>query len=84
MLELFWMPIPFKRYQNTPGCNTDIDKKKSKSYDFAIEGKNLVVSYCATNYVTGNVVSTAQQWPKSANKKTDLHMPKPFQVYKGI
>ena len=21
------MPIPFKRYQNTPGCNTDIDKK---------------------------------------------------------
>ena len=70
------MPIPFKQYQNTPGCNTDIT-------DFDIEGKNLVVSYCATNYVTGNVVSTAQQWSKSANKKTDLDMPKPFQVYKG-
>ena len=21
------MPIPFKQHQNTPGCNTDIDKK---------------------------------------------------------
>ena len=39
------------------------------------------VAICATNYVTCNLVSTDQRWPKSAEKQVDVAMPKPFEDY---
>ena len=48
---------------------TTLAKKPRGYYDFATDGKNLVVSWlnnevvtCSTNYVTCNPVSTAQRW----------------------
>ena len=65
-------------------------KKPRRSYNFATDGKNLVVSWldikvvtCATNYVTCNPVSTAQRWSKSVKKRVDIPMPKPLEDYNG-
>ena len=77
------------RFHAAPVANkTTLAKKTRGSYDFATDGKNLVVSWvdnkvvtCATNYVTCSPVSTAQWWPKSAKKWVDVSMPKPFQDY---
>ena len=67
---------------------TTLAKKPRGSYDFATDGKNLVVSWldnkvvtCATNYVTCNPVSTTQRWSKSAKKRVDVPMPKPIEDY---
>ena len=67
---------------------TTLAKKPKGSYDFATDGKNLVaywldckVKACATIYVTCNPVSTAQRWSKSAKKRVDLPVPKPFEDY---
>ena len=56
-------------FHGTPVANKiTLAKKPIGSYDFATDGKNLVVSCldnkvvtCATNYVTCNPVSTAQR-----------------------
>ena len=64
------------RFHCTPvASKTTLAKKPRGSYDLATDGKNLVVSWldnkvvtCASNYVTCNPVSTAQQWSKSARK----------------
>ena len=77
------------RSHGAPVANkTTLAKKPRGSYDFATDGKNLVVSRldnkvvtCATNYVTCNPVSTAQQWSKSAKKRVDVPVPKPFEDY---
>ena len=56
-------------------------KKPRGSYDFAIDSKNLVVSWldnkvvtCVTNYVACNPVSIAQRWSKSNKKQVDVPM----------
>ena len=74
-------------FHGTPVANkTTLAKKPRGSYDFATEGKNLVVSWldnkvvtCATIYVTCNPVSTAQRWSKLAKKRVDVPMPKPLE-----
>ena len=76
-------------FHGAPVANkTTLAKKPRGSYDFATDGKNLVVSWldnkvvtCATNCVTCNPVSTAQRWSKSAKKRVDVPMPKPFEDY---
>ena len=76
-------------FHGAPVANkTTLAKKPRGSYDFATSGKNVVVSWldnkvvtCATNYVTCNPVSTAQQWSNSAKKQVDVPMPKPFEDY---
>ena len=52
---------------------TTLAKKPRISYDFATDGKYLVVSWldnkvvtCAINYVASNPVNTDQRWSKSA------------------
>ena len=60
-------------FHGAPVANkTTLAKKPRGSYDFATDGKNLVVSRlnnkvvtCATNYVTCNPFSTAKRWSKS-------------------
>ena len=77
------------RFHGAPVANKiTLAKKPTGSYDFVTDGKNLVVSWldnevvtCATNYVTCNPVSTAQRWPKSATKRVDVPMLKPFEDY---
>ena len=77
------------RFHGAPVANkTKLAKKPRGSYDFATDGKNLIVSWldnkvvtCATNYVTYNPVSTAQRWSKSAKKRVDVPVPKPFEDY---
>ena len=74
-------------FHGAPVANkTTLAKKPRGSYDFATNGKNLVVSWldnkvviCATNYVTCNLVSTDQRWSKSAKKQIDVAMSKPFE-----
>ena len=74
-------------FHGAPVANeTTLAKKPRGSYDFATSGKNVVVSWldnkvvtCATNYVTYNPVSTAQRWSRSAKKRVDVPMPKPFE-----
>ena len=63
-------------------------KKPRGSYDFAIDSKNLVVSWldnkvvnCVTNYVACNPVSIAQRWSKSNKKQVDVPMWKYFEDY---
>ena len=67
---------------------TTLAKKPRGSYDFATNGKNLVVSQlnnkvvtCAANCVTFNPVSTTQRWSKSAKKQVDVPILKPFEDY---
>ena len=67
---------------------TTLAKKPRGSYDFATNGKNLVVSWlnnkvvtCTTNCVTCNPVSTTQRWSKSAKKQVDVPILKPFEDY---
>ena len=75
------------RFHGVPvAIKTTLAKKPRGSYDFATSGKNVVVSWldnkvvtCATNYVTYNPVSTAQRWSRSAKKRVDVPMPKPFE-----
>ena len=75
-------------FHGAPVANkTTLAKKPRGSYDFATDGKKLVVSWldnkvvtCSTNCVTCNSVSTAQWWPKSAKKRV-VPMPKPFEDY---
>ena len=77
------------RFHGAPIANkTTLAKKPRGSYDFATDGKNLVVSWldnkvvtCATNYVTCNPVSTTQRWSKSAKKGFDVPMLNPFEDY---
>ena len=60
-------------FHGAPVVNkTTLTKKPRGSYNFATDGKNLVVSWldykivtCATNHVTCNSFSTAQRWSKS-------------------
>ena len=73
----------------TVANTTTVTNKPRGSYDFATDGKNLVVSWlenkvvtCATDYVTCNPVNTAQRCSKSAKKRVDVPMPKPFKGYK--
>ena len=70
----------------TVANKTTVANKPRGSYDFAADGKNLVVSWldnkvvtCATDYVTCNPVNTPQRWSKSAKKRVDVPMPKPFE-----
>ena len=79
------------RFHGAPVVNkTTLAKKPKGSYEFATDRKNLVVTWmdnevvtCATNYVgdyvTCNPVSTAQWWSKSAKKRVDVPVPKPFE-----
>ena len=67
---------------------TTLAKKPRGPYNFATNGKNLVVSWlnnkvvtCATNYVNCNPVITAQRWSKSVKKPVDVPMPEPFENY---
>ena len=77
------------RFHVAPVANkTTLAKKPRGPYDFATNGKNLVVSWlnnkvvtCATNYVNCNPVITAQRWSKSAKKPADVPMPEPFENY---
>ena len=74
------------RFHGAPGANkTTLAKKPRGSYDFATSDKNLVVLWldnkvltCVTNYVTCNLDSTAQRCSKSAKKRVDVPMQKPF------
>ena len=74
------------RFHGAPGANkTTLAKKPRGSYDFATSDKNLVVLWldnkvltCVTNYVTCNLDSTAQRCSKSAKKRLDVPMQKPF------
>ena len=74
------------RFHDAPVANkTTLAKKPRGSYDFATDGKNLVVSpldnkvvTCATNHVICNPVSTAQRWSKSAKTRVDVPIPKPL------
>ena len=77
------------RFYGAPVANkTTLVKKPRGSYDFATDGKNLLVSWqdnkvvtCATNYVACNPVSTAQLWSKSAKKRVNVPMPKLFETF---
>lgn len=77
------------RFQDALFVNkAKLAKKRSGSYGFAIDCKNLVESWldskvvtCSTNYVTCNPVSTAQRWSKSTKKKIDMAMLKTLQVF---
>ena len=82
-------PFPCLPLPSPPVANkTTLAKKLRGSYDFATDGKNLVVYWldnkvitCATNYVTCNLVSAAQRWSKSAKKLVGVPMLKPFEDY---
>ena len=89
-LGICWLGVfQENRFQYTLFTNkAKLAKKRSGSYDFAIDGKNLVVSWldskvvtCSTNYVTCNPVSMVQQWSKSTKKKIDMAMLKALQVF---
>ena len=67
---------------------TTLAKKRRESYDFATNSKNLVgpwlnnkVVTCATNYITCTPLNTAPRWSKSAKKRVDVPIPKPFEDY---
>ena len=69
----------------TVANKTALAKKRRGFYDFAANGKYLVVPSldnkavtCTTNYVTHNPVSTAQPLSKSAKIRVDVPMLKPF------
>ena len=74
------------RFHSAPVANkTALAKKARGSYDFATDGKYLVVSSldnkvvtCAANYVTHNPVSRAQPSSKSTKTRVDVPMLKPF------
>ena len=76
-------------FNGVPVANkTTLAKKSRGSYDFATDDKNLVVTWldnkavtCTTNYLTCNPVSTAKRWSKSAKKRIDVPMMKPFEDY---
>ena len=76
-------------FHGAPVANkTTLAKKPRGSYDFATDGKNLVLPWldnegvtCVTNHVTCNPVSTAQRWSKPAKKRVDVPTPKPFENY---
>ena len=78
-------------FHGAPVANkTTLAKKPGGSYDFVTDGKKLVVSWldnkvvtCATNYVICNPVNIDQRWSKSAKKRDDVPVPKPFQNYKN-
>ena len=78
-----------KRFHGVAVANkTTLAKKPRGSYGFGNEAKNLVLSWlhnkfvtCATNCITCNPVSTAERWSKSAKKRVDVLMPKPFEDY---
>ena len=63
-------------FPGAPVANkTTLAKKPRGSYNFATNGKNLVVSSldnkvvtCATKYINCNPVSTDQRWSKPAKK----------------
>ena len=87
-MELVYLALFDKTVSMAPQylIKTTLAKKHRGSYDFATDGKNLVVSWldskavtCATNYVTCNPVSTTQQWSKSAKKRVYVPMLKPFE-----
>ena len=70
------------RFHGVPvATKTTLEKKPRGSYDFATDGKNLdnKIVTCTTNYVTCNPVSAAQRLSKSAKKRVDIPMPKPFE-----